>query len=183
MISPALSKFCPHYWAGIESFYFGCLQYWKSITPSIEPAETKWGLTNVRPHAVMHCSCDERSSFYFNLEFLSLFATFGRYKFAFHRFRNCLKLVRTQAADLVGNLFFNVINIPCFVFSQEPVCTSRNWWGRWVEALWRRHLVNLVPGQVHPQGGEAGRHLEEAPALLEQKCLRLNNSMMANFVI
>merc|ERR1711971_262627 len=27
---------------------------------SIEPSETKWGLTNVRPHTVMHCSCDER---------------------------------------------------------------------------------------------------------------------------
>merc|ERR1711988_238974 len=88
---------------------------------SIEPAETKWVLTNVRPHAVMHCSCDER-------------------------FRNCLKLVRTQAADLVGNLFFNVINIPCFVFSQEPVCTSRNWWGRCTlkeekpVAIWKKPL-------------------------------------------
>ena len=30
---------------------------------SIEPSETKWGLTNVRPHTVMHCSCDERSTF------------------------------------------------------------------------------------------------------------------------
>ena len=49
------------------------------------------------------------------------------------RFRNCLKLARTQAADIVGNLFFNVINIPCFVFSKEAVCTARNWWGRWTK--------------------------------------------------
>jgi len=88
---------------------------------SIEPSETKWGLTNVRPHTVMHCSCDER-------------------------FRNCLKLVRTQAADIVGNLFFNVINIPCFVFSQEAVCTARNWWGRCTleerkpVAVWKKPL-------------------------------------------
>ena len=62
------------------------------------------------------------------------------------RFRNCLKLVRTQAADIVGNLFFNVINIPCFVFSKEPVCTARNWWGRCTleeekpVAIWKKPL-------------------------------------------
>merc|ERR1711934_397586 len=90
-------------------------------TNCIEPSETKWGLSNVRPHTVMHCSCDER-------------------------FRNCLKVARTQAADIVGNLFFNVINIPCFVFSKEPVCTARNWWGRCTlkeekpVAIWKRPL-------------------------------------------
>lgn len=88
---------------------------------SIDSGETGWGLTNVRPHTVMHCSCDER-------------------------FRNCLKLARTQAADLVGNLFFNVINIPCFVFSKEAVCTARNWWGRCTMeekkpvAIWKKPL-------------------------------------------
>jgi len=88
---------------------------------SLEPGSTRWGLTNVRPHTVMHCSCDER-------------------------FRNCLKLARTQSADIVGNLFFNVINIPCFVFSQERVCTERSWWGRCAReedrpgAVWRRPI-------------------------------------------
>ena len=51
---------------------------------SIEPGQTRYGLTNVRIHTVMHCSCDER-------------------------FRSCLKMARTQAADIVGNLFFNTI--------------------------------------------------------------------------
>ena len=45
---------------------------------------------------MMHCSCDER-------------------------FRSCLKMSRTQAADIVGNLFFNIFDIPCFVFSKEVV--------------------------------------------------------------
>jgi len=46
----------------------------------------------------------------------------------------------------VGNLFFNVINIPCFVFSKEAVCTARNWWGRCTMeekkpvAIWKKPL-------------------------------------------
>ena len=90
-------------------------------SPSIEPSETKWGLTNVRPHTVMHCSCDERSTFTFEYRQINLLTC---------RFRNCLKLAGTQAANIVGNLFFNMINIPCFVFSKEPVCTARTWWGQ-----------------------------------------------------
>merc|ERR1711936_309442 len=89
---------------------------------SIEPGQTKYGLTNVRIHTVMHCSCDER-------------------------FRSCLKMARTQAADIVGNLFFNVADIPCFVFSRNKVCTTRNWWGRCTTqherhtAVWREPVT------------------------------------------
>ena len=68
---------------------------------SIEPGQTRYGLTNVRIHTVMHCSCDER-------------------------FRSCLKMARTQAADIVGNLFFNVADIPCFVFSKAKVTFKQN---------------------------------------------------------
>jgi len=88
---------------------------------SIEPGQTKYGLTNVRIHTVMHCSCDER-------------------------FRSCLKMARTMAADIVGNLFFNTINIPCFTFSKEKVCSARNWWGLCTSqeesfsAVWRKPL-------------------------------------------
>ena len=63
---------------------------------SVEPGEMKYGLVNDRIHSVMHCSCDER-------------------------FKSCLKMTRTQAADIVGNLFFNIFDIPCFVFSKEVV--------------------------------------------------------------
>merc|ERR1712025_1212110 len=88
---------------------------------SIEPGQTKYGLTNVRIHTVMHCSCDER-------------------------FRSCLKMARTMAADIVGNLFFNTINIPCFTFSKGKTCSARNWWGRCTSqeekpsAVWRNPL-------------------------------------------
>ena len=88
---------------------------------SINAGETKYGLTNMRIHTVMHCSCDQR-------------------------FRSCLKMAGTQAADLVGSLFFNTINIPCFVFSKEKVCSTYNWWGRCTDeeevmiAKWRKPL-------------------------------------------
>jgi hypothetical protein len=72
-------------------------------------------------------------------------------------------MARTQAADIVGNLFFNTINIPCFVFSKEmvklnqilqalpdfhlsQVCSARSWWGSCTAhlqknaAVWRKPL-------------------------------------------
>ena len=73
-----------------------CRQHDLGCPLSIEPGQTEYGLTNVRFHTVMHCDCDER-------------------------FSSCLKMARTQAADIVGNLFFNVAHIPCFVFSKEQV--------------------------------------------------------------
>lgn len=73
-----------------------CRQHDLGCPISIEPAATQWGLTNQRIHTVMHCSCDER-------------------------FRSCLRMARTQAADIVGNLFFNIADIPCFVFSKQVV--------------------------------------------------------------
>ena len=63
---------------------------------SIDPGETRFGLTNDRVHTVMHCSCDER-------------------------FRSCLKMVGSQAADIVGNVFFNGANPPCFIISRMKV--------------------------------------------------------------
>ena len=73
-----------------------CRQHDLGCPISIEPGKTEYGLTNVRFHTVMHCDCDER-------------------------FSSCLKMARTQAADIVGNLFFNVAHIPCFVFSKTEV--------------------------------------------------------------
>ena len=76
-----------------------CRQHDLGCPISIEPGQTEYGLTNVRFHTVMHCDCDER-------------------------FSSCLKMARTQAANIVGNLFFNVAHIPCFVFSNTEVRLS-----------------------------------------------------------
>ncbi|XP_050295848.1 uncharacterized protein LOC126735783 [Anthonomus grandis grandis] len=66
--------------------------------------ETKYGLVNWRMNTLMHCSCDER-------------------------FRACLKRVGTSDANLVGNLFFNVVQTKCFVLKPKKKCVRGSWWG------------------------------------------------------
>ena len=59
------------------------------------------------------------------------------------RFRSCLKMSQSSAADLVGNMFFNMLETRCFTFKEAKVCTDRAWWGkcnRWErkqKAVWR----------------------------------------------
>ena len=95
-----------------------CRQHDLGCPLSIEPGEEKWGLTNTRYHTVMHCKCDQR-------------------------FRSCLKMAKTQAADIVGNIFFNVGKTKCFVFEKRSKCTDYNWWGyclskaQVTQAVWR----------------------------------------------
>jgi len=98
-----------------------CRQHDLGCPISIQPAETKYGLTNIRVHTVMHCTCDDR-------------------------FRSCLKMSRSAPGQIVANLFFNILNIPCFVFSKKEVCTARSWWGSCLntkvvkKAVWRKAL-------------------------------------------
>eukprot|EP00092_Neocalanus_flemingeri_P092349 GFUD01117218.1.p1 GENE.GFUD01117218.1~~GFUD01117218.1.p1 ORF type:complete len:137 (-),score=27.94 GFUD01117218.1:100-510(-) len=103
---------------------------------SIEPGQTRYGLTNVRIHTVMHCSCDQR-------------------------FRSCLKMARTQAADIVGNLFFNVADIPCFVFSKAKVTFKQKIFSS--PGLLCPQLV----GPLYFRTGETFSSLEETFTLLK----------------
>lgn len=66
---------------------------------------TKYNLFNYRFHTISHCDCDER-------------------------FRTCLKMVNNGAANMVGKLFFNIVQLRCFVLKGEKVCSKRSWWGR-----------------------------------------------------
>ncbi|XP_063836899.1 uncharacterized protein LOC135086062 isoform X1 [Ostrinia nubilalis] len=67
--------------------------------------EKKYGLYNWRVNTLMHCRCDER-------------------------FRACLKLADTSVSNMVGKLFFNVVQTKCFVLKPVKICTKRSWWGR-----------------------------------------------------
>ncbi|XP_071524202.1 uncharacterized protein [Panulirus ornatus] len=67
--------------------------------------ETKYGIYNSHLTTVSHCICDER-------------------------FKACLKMSRTGAADMVGNVFFNVVKTRCFRFEKQKVCRKWSWWGR-----------------------------------------------------
>ncbi|GBP38226.1 Group 3 secretory phospholipase A2 [Eumeta japonica] len=46
------------------------------------------------------------------------------------RFRACLKLADTSVSNMVGNLFFNVVQTKCFVLKPVKVCVQRSWWGK-----------------------------------------------------
>lgn len=65
----------------------------------------KYGVYNSRLTTVSHCACDER-------------------------FRACLKMSKTGAADMVGNVFFDIVKTRCFVFKKQKVCKKWSWWGR-----------------------------------------------------
>ncbi|XP_060809245.1 uncharacterized protein LOC106130105 isoform X2 [Amyelois transitella] len=67
--------------------------------------EKKYGIYNWRVNTLMHCRCDER-------------------------FRACLKLADTSVSNMVGKLFFNVVQTKCFVLKPVKVCTKRSWWGK-----------------------------------------------------
>ncbi|XP_038110670.1 uncharacterized protein LOC6043500 isoform X1 [Culex quinquefasciatus] len=67
--------------------------------------ETKYQVFNWRVNTLMHCSCDER-------------------------FRTCLKMADSSDANMVGKLFFNIVQSKCFVLKPETVCTKTSWWGK-----------------------------------------------------
>ncbi|XP_068085639.1 uncharacterized protein GIIIspla2 isoform X3 [Anabrus simplex] len=89
---------------------------------SIPGFSTKYGLFNYRPFTVSHCSCDAS-------------------------FRTCLKMTGTGAANLVGKLFFNVVQTSCFVLKPQKVCLKTSWWGKCQKFGYRKqaHLRNNVP--------------------------------------
>ncbi|XP_035228922.1 uncharacterized protein LOC118201019 [Stegodyphus dumicola] len=72
---------------------------------TIEGFTRKFNFFNFRFHTISHCDCDER-------------------------FRACLKLSSTAAGNMVGKLFFNVVQTKCFLFKYVKKCAKRSWWGK-----------------------------------------------------
>lgn len=71
----------------------------------INAFQKKYGIMNWGVGTMNHCACDER-------------------------FRACLKLARTGASNVVGQLFFDVVKTRCFVFKKEKVCKKKSWWNK-----------------------------------------------------
>ncbi|XP_050676621.1 uncharacterized protein LOC126973404 isoform X1 [Leptidea sinapis] len=65
----------------------------------------KFGYFNYMPYTISHCKCDRR-------------------------FRACLKLADTSVSNMVGKLFFNVVQTKCFILKPVKMCTQRSWWGK-----------------------------------------------------
>ncbi|KAJ7987048.1 hypothetical protein DPEC_G00334720 [Dallia pectoralis] len=66
--------------------------------------ETNYGVFNKNIFTLSHCDCD-------------------------NRFRACLLGAEDRMSDVVGYSFFNVLQMPCFQFTQTLQCSRRSWFG------------------------------------------------------
>ncbi|XP_028564296.2 protein PROCA1 [Podarcis muralis] len=65
----------------------------------IHPFTYKYGYRNFRWHTISHCDCD-------------------------NRLKACLRAVNDTASRVVGQAFFNVIQVPCFEFAYKEQCVE-----------------------------------------------------------
>ncbi|XP_077167896.1 protein PROCA1 [Paroedura picta] len=65
----------------------------------IHPFTLKYGYRNFRWHTISHCDCDKR-------------------------LKACLRKVNDTASRVVGQAFFNVIQVPCFEFVYKKQCVE-----------------------------------------------------------
>ncbi|RMC10725.1 hypothetical protein DUI87_12436 [Hirundo rustica rustica] len=65
----------------------------------IHPFTARYGYRNLRWHTISHCDCD-------------------------HRLKECLRRVNDTASRVVGQAFFNVIQVPCFEFTYREECVE-----------------------------------------------------------
>ncbi|NXP74856.1 PA23 Phospholipase, partial [Ramphastos sulfuratus] len=63
----------------------------------IHPFTARYGYRNLRWHTISHCDCDRR-------------------------LKECLRQVNDTASRVVGQAFFNVIQVPCFEFTYKEEC-------------------------------------------------------------
>ncbi|XP_049883374.1 uncharacterized protein LOC126378908 isoform X3 [Pectinophora gossypiella] len=82
-----------------------CCRAHDNCRVNIGAFKRRFGYFNFRPFTISHCRCDRR-------------------------FRACLKLADTSVSNMVGKLFFNVVQTKCFVLKPMKVCTQRSWWGK-----------------------------------------------------
>ncbi|KAM6048650.1 protein PROCA1 [Theristicus caerulescens] len=65
----------------------------------IHPFTARYGYRNLRWHTISHCDCDLR-------------------------LKECLRQVNDTASRVVGQAFFNVIQVPCFEFAYKEECVE-----------------------------------------------------------
>ncbi|XP_059389350.1 uncharacterized protein LOC132122875 [Carassius carassius] len=70
----------------------------------IHAFSSDYGYTNFKWHSLSHCDCD-------------------------NALKECLRRVNDTSSRVVGQAFFNVMEVPCFEFSFEEQCVERHWYG------------------------------------------------------
>jgi hypothetical protein len=53
----------------------------------------------------------------------------------------------TGPANLIGKLFFNIVQTKCFVLKAEKLCVKRSWWGKCLKKEYKKqaYLRDNVP--------------------------------------
>ncbi|XP_034145201.1 uncharacterized protein proca1 isoform X2 [Esox lucius] len=70
----------------------------------IHAFSSNYGYTNFKWHPLSHCDCD-------------------------NALKDCLRKVNDTSSRVVGQAFFNVLEVPCFEFKYEEQCVERHWYG------------------------------------------------------
>ncbi|XP_077155545.1 protein PROCA1 [Ranitomeya variabilis] len=93
----------------------------------IHPFTYSYGYSNFLWHTISHCQCD-------------------------NNFKDCLRKVNDTASRVVGQAFFNVIQVQCFEFTYKEQCVERYWYG-WCKKYKNETLAVLRESGLYDYGG------------------------------
>ncbi|XP_078539736.1 uncharacterized protein LOC144824553 [Lissotriton helveticus] len=99
----------------------------------IHPFTNNYGYRNMRWHTISHCACD-------------------------NEMKDCLSSVNDTASRVVGQAFFNVIQVPCFEFMYEEQCVERFWYG-WCKRYSTVAVAVPQPPVLYDYGGDLINHV------------------------
>ncbi|XP_030198373.1 group 3 secretory phospholipase A2 [Gadus morhua] len=81
--------------------------------------QNKFGVFNTNIFTMSHCDCD-------------------------NRFHSCLRNANDSISDVVGKVFFNMLQMNCFELSYTVICMERNWFGMC------KTTQTVLQAEVHP---------------------------------
>ncbi|KAM4702491.1 protein PROCA1 [Discoglossus pictus] len=94
----------------------------------IHPFTSNYGYRNFRWHTISLCQCDSK-------------------------FKQCLREVNDTASRVVGQAFFNVIQVPCFELTYKHQCVERYWYG-WCKKNGTVEVAVPKENELYDYGGK-----------------------------
>ncbi|CAL8340433.1 unnamed protein product [Arctogadus glacialis] len=105
--------------------------------------ENKFGVFNTNIFTMSHCDCD-------------------------NRFHSCLRNANDSISDVVGKVFFNMLQMNCFELSYTVICMERNWFAMC------KVTQTVLQAEVHPPVAY------EPQASTSQETATLENATLEN---
>uniref|UniRef100_A0A8C5N0F7 phospholipase A2 n=1 Tax=Leptobrachium leishanense TaxID=445787 RepID=A0A8C5N0F7_9ANUR len=94
----------------------------------IHPFSYNYGYRNLRWHTISHCECD-------------------------NKFKECLRRVNDTVSRVVGQTFFNIIQVQCFEFTYKDLCLERYWYG-WCKTYTKEKVAEPKDSGLYDYGGK-----------------------------